>query len=143
MKPLEGVRVLTFEQFGAGPYASMLLADLGAEVIKVENAATGGDAARHVGPHMLANGDSQYFQTWNMNKKSVALDIKTAEGRAGFEQLVTIRRRRDEQSARRPAGETRSSITRASSTSIPRSCACTSRLMGATTSARPGRATTS
>ena len=37
---------------------------------------------------MLANGDSQYFQTWNMNKKSVALDIKTAEGRAGFEQLV-------------------------------------------------------
>jgi crotonobetainyl-CoA:carnitine CoA-transferase CaiB-like acyl-CoA transferase len=88
MKPLEGVRVLTFEQFGAGPYASMLLADLGAEVIKVENAATGGDAARHVGPHMLASGDSQYFQTWNMNKKSVALDIKTAEGRAGFEQLV-------------------------------------------------------
>ena len=85
MKPLEGMRVLTFEQFGAGPYASMLLADLGAEVIKIENAATGGDAARHVGPHMLANGDSQYFQTWNMNKRSVALDIKTAEGRAEFE----------------------------------------------------------
>lgn len=88
MKPLEGIRVLTFEQFGAGPYASMLLADLGAEVIKVENAATGGDAARHVGPHMLASGDSQYFQTWNMNKKSVALDIKTAEARVQFEQLV-------------------------------------------------------
>lgn len=88
MKPLQGIRVLTFEQFGAGPYASMLLADLGAEVIKVENAATGGDAARHVGPHMLANGDSQYFQTWNMNKKSVALDIKTAAGRADFERLV-------------------------------------------------------
>ena len=87
MKPLEGVRVLTFEQFGAGPYASMLLADLGAEVIKVENP-SGGDAARHVGPHMLANGDSQYFQTWNMNKKSVALDLKTAEGRAGFWRLV-------------------------------------------------------
>ena len=88
MKPLEGVRVLTFEQFGAGPYASMLLADLGAEVIKVESPEAGGDAARHVGPHMLANGDSQYFQTWNMNKKSVALDIKSADGRAGFEQLV-------------------------------------------------------
>jgi crotonobetainyl-CoA:carnitine CoA-transferase CaiB-like acyl-CoA transferase len=88
MKPLAGLRVLTFEQFGAGPYGSMLLADLGAEVIKVENAATGGDAARHVGPHMLANGDSQYFQTWNMNKKSVTLDLKTAAGRAGFERLV-------------------------------------------------------
>ena len=84
MRPLEGIRILTFEQFGAGPYASMLLADLGAEVIKIENAATGGDAARHVGPHMLANGDSQYFQTWNMNKRSVALDIKTADGRADF-----------------------------------------------------------
>ena len=45
--------------------------------------------ARHVGPHMLANGDSQYFQTWNMNKKSVALDIKPEDGRAGFEHLVT------------------------------------------------------
>jgi crotonobetainyl-CoA:carnitine CoA-transferase CaiB-like acyl-CoA transferase len=62
MKPLEGVRVLTFELFGAGPYGSMLLADLGAEVIKIENAATGGDAARHVGPHMLEGGDSQYFR---------------------------------------------------------------------------------
>jgi crotonobetainyl-CoA:carnitine CoA-transferase CaiB-like acyl-CoA transferase len=87
MKPLEGIRILTFEQFGAGPYASMLLADLGAEVIKIENPA-GGDAARHVGPHMLANGDSQYFQTWNMNKKSVTLDLKTPEGREGFERLV-------------------------------------------------------
>jgi crotonobetainyl-CoA:carnitine CoA-transferase CaiB-like acyl-CoA transferase len=87
MKPLEGIRILTFEQFGAGPYASMLLADLGAEVIKVENPA-GGDAARQVGPHTLANGDSQYFQTWNMNKKSVALDLKTADGCADFERLV-------------------------------------------------------
>jgi crotonobetainyl-CoA:carnitine CoA-transferase CaiB-like acyl-CoA transferase len=88
MRPLEEVRILTFEQFGAGPYASMLLADLGAEVIKIENPTAGGDAARHVGPHILENGDSQYFQTWNMNKKSVALDIKTVEGRTSFEQLV-------------------------------------------------------
>src|ERR1044072_4611971 len=88
MKPREGVRVLTFEQFGAGPYASMLLADLGAEEIKVESPELRGDAARHVGSHVLANGHSQYFQTWNMNKRSVALDFKTAEGRAGFERLV-------------------------------------------------------
>jgi crotonobetainyl-CoA:carnitine CoA-transferase CaiB-like acyl-CoA transferase len=89
MKPLEGMRVLTFEQFGAGPYGSMFLADLGAEVIKIENAATGGDASRHVGPHKLADGDSQYFQTWNMNKRSVSLDIKSTAGRAAFERLVT------------------------------------------------------
>jgi crotonobetainyl-CoA:carnitine CoA-transferase CaiB-like acyl-CoA transferase len=89
MKPLAGLRVLTIEQFGAGPYGSMFLADLGAEVIKIENVAAGGDAARHVGPHMLAPGESHYFQTWNMNKQSVALDIKSPAGRAAFEQLVT------------------------------------------------------
>jgi crotonobetainyl-CoA:carnitine CoA-transferase CaiB-like acyl-CoA transferase len=88
MKPLQGIRVLTLEVFGAGPYGSMFLADLGAEVIKVENAETGGDPARHVGPHILDNGDSQYFQTWNMNKRSVAIDIKSAHGRAAFERLV-------------------------------------------------------
>jgi succinate---hydroxymethylglutarate CoA-transferase len=88
MKPLAGMRVLTVEQFGAGPYGSMFLADLGAEVIKIENAATGGDAARHVGPHMLGPGESQYFQTWNMSKQSVTLDIKSPDGRAAFERLV-------------------------------------------------------
>ncbi|UOM32971.1 CaiB/BaiF CoA-transferase family protein [Acuticoccus sp. I52.16.1] len=88
MRPLEGIRILTLEQFGAGPYGSMALADLGAEVIKVENAATGGDASRHVGPHMLGEGDSQYFQTFNLNKKSVALDLKTEAGRAAFRTLA-------------------------------------------------------
>lgn len=87
-KPLEGIRVLSFEVFGAGPYGSMFLADLGADVIKIENAATGGDPSRHVGPHMLAEGQSHYYQTWNMNKRSVALDIKTPEGREAFEGLV-------------------------------------------------------
>jgi crotonobetainyl-CoA:carnitine CoA-transferase CaiB-like acyl-CoA transferase len=66
----------------------MFFADLGAEVIKIENAATGGDPARHVGPHMLGPGQAQYYQTWNMNKNSVALDIKTPEGRAAFERLA-------------------------------------------------------
>jgi crotonobetainyl-CoA:carnitine CoA-transferase CaiB-like acyl-CoA transferase len=89
MKPLQGLRVLSFEQFGAGPYSTLLLADLGADVIKVENPAVGGDAARHVGPHMLSAGQSHYFQTWNMNKRSVALDIKSPAGRSAFEQLVT------------------------------------------------------
>ncbi|MGX7706659.1 CaiB/BaiF CoA transferase family protein [Methylobacterium sp. Gmos1] len=85
---LSGLRVLTFEQFGAGPYGSMFLADLGAEVIKVENAATGGDASRQMGPHLLGENDSQYFQTFNLNKKSVALDIKSPAGREAFRMLV-------------------------------------------------------
>jgi crotonobetainyl-CoA:carnitine CoA-transferase CaiB-like acyl-CoA transferase len=88
MTPLAGLRILAFEQFGAGPYGSMFFADLGAEVIKIENAATGGDPARHVGPHMLGPGQAQYYQTWNMNKSSVALDIKTPAGRAAFERLA-------------------------------------------------------
>jgi crotonobetainyl-CoA:carnitine CoA-transferase CaiB-like acyl-CoA transferase len=87
MKPLEGMRVLTLEQFGAGPYGSMFLADLGAEVIKIEHAASGGDAARHIGPDLGA-GDSQYFQTWGSNKKSVTLDLKTANGQKGLHQLA-------------------------------------------------------
>ena len=61
----------------------MFLADLGAEVIKIENPATGGDPARQVGPHLLGDNDSQYFQTLNINKKSVALDLKTRGGPRG------------------------------------------------------------
>ena len=88
MKPLTGVRIVSIEQFGAAPYGSMFLADLGAEVIKVENAATGGDPARKTGPFFLGDNDSEYFQTWNMNKKSVALDLRSDEGKAALEKLV-------------------------------------------------------
>ncbi len=85
--PLAGIRVLTLEQFGAGPYGTMFLAELGAEVIKVE-APDGGDPSRQVGPHRLGPDDSQYFQAWNLGKKSVTLDLKSAEGRRRFEALV-------------------------------------------------------
>ncbi len=88
MKPLNGVRVVSVEQFGAGPYSSMFLADLGAEVIKVENIAIGGDPARMTGPFLLGDGDSEYFQTWNINKKSVALDLRSPEGRAALQSLA-------------------------------------------------------
>jgi len=88
MKPLEGVRILAIEQFGAGPYGSLFLADLGAEVIKIENPATNGDAARNGGPFPLGENDSLYFQSWNTNKKSVTLDLKSADGRRAFEKLV-------------------------------------------------------
>jgi crotonobetainyl-CoA:carnitine CoA-transferase CaiB-like acyl-CoA transferase len=85
-KPLAGIRVLTLEQFGAGPYGTMFLAELGAEVIKVE--APEGDPSRHVGPYKLGAADSEYFQAWNLGKKSVTLDIKSADGRRQFEDLV-------------------------------------------------------
>jgi crotonobetainyl-CoA:carnitine CoA-transferase CaiB-like acyl-CoA transferase len=88
MKPLHGIRIVSVEQFGAGPYATMLLADLGAEVIKVENAAIGGDPARKTGPYMLGENDSEYFQVFNINKKSVALDLRGAEGKAALSRLI-------------------------------------------------------
>ncbi|MCD9029732.1 CoA transferase [Luteimonas sp. BDR2-5] len=86
--PLQGVRVLSMEQFGAGPYGSMFLANLGADVVKIENPASGGDPARHTGPHFLGESDSQYFQGWNLGKKSIELDLKTGEGRAAFDVLI-------------------------------------------------------
>lgn len=87
MTPLAGLRILTIEQFGAGPYGSLFLADLGAEVIKIENAAAGGDAARHGGRYRLGDADSLYYQAWNTNKKSVTLDLKSAEGQAALHRL--------------------------------------------------------
>jgi len=86
-KPLEGIRVLTLEQFGAGPYGTMFLAELGAEVIKIE-APQGGDPSRQVGPYKLGQDDSEYFQAWNLGKRSVTLDMKSEEGRRQFEALV-------------------------------------------------------
>jgi crotonobetainyl-CoA:carnitine CoA-transferase CaiB-like acyl-CoA transferase len=85
-RPLQGIRVLTLEQFGAGPYGTMFLAELGAEVIKIEPPE--GDPSRQVGPHMLGRDDSEYFQAWNLGKKSVTLDLKSEEGRRRFEALV-------------------------------------------------------
>jgi crotonobetainyl-CoA:carnitine CoA-transferase CaiB-like acyl-CoA transferase len=86
--PLQGVRVLAVEQFGAGPYGTMFLGQLGADVIKIENPSTRGDPARQTGPYHLGPDDSQYFQGWNMNKRSLMLDIKGPEGRAVFDELV-------------------------------------------------------
>jgi crotonobetainyl-CoA:carnitine CoA-transferase CaiB-like acyl-CoA transferase len=86
--PLAGTRVVAVEQYGAGPYGSMYLADLGAEVIKIENPNQGGDVSRANGPFFLNEGDSEFFQTFNANKKSFALDLKVPGGRAVFEKLV-------------------------------------------------------
>ena len=86
--PLKGIRIIALEQYGAGPYGTQLLADLGAEVIKIENPLTGGDVSRFVSPHLIGDKDSQFFQTFNRNKKSLSLDLKSGEGRQAFESLV-------------------------------------------------------
>jgi succinate---hydroxymethylglutarate CoA-transferase len=81
MLPLSGLRVIAVEQYGAGPYGSMQLADLGAEVIKIENPADDGDMARRVGPYFVGPGDSQFFHSFNRNKKSITLDLKKPAAR--------------------------------------------------------------
>jgi crotonobetainyl-CoA:carnitine CoA-transferase CaiB-like acyl-CoA transferase len=90
--PLEGVRVLAVEQYGAGPFGSSYLADLGAEVIKIENPHDGGDTGRRVGPYFFGEGDSQFHQTFNRNKKSIVLDLKQP---AGMEVLRDLARTAD------------------------------------------------
>ncbi|CAN1544506.1 CaiB Predicted acyl-CoA transferases/carnitine dehydratase [Burkholderiaceae bacterium] len=76
--PLEGVTVLDFTSFVAGPYCSMILGDMGADVIKVE-AFPGGDTSRAFDPKI--NGESYCFAVINRNKRSLAIDLKSAEGK--------------------------------------------------------------
>ncbi len=87
MKPLEDVRVLSLEQYGAGPFGSMHLADLGADIIKVEDPRVGGDVGRYVPPFNDGE-DSLFFETFNRNKRSISLDLTTRAGREVFEDLV-------------------------------------------------------
>lgn len=84
---LQGVRILAVEQFGAGPFGTLHLADLGAEVIKIEHPHGGGDVARSVPPYTIP-GDSLYYQSFNRNKRSITLDLKHPAGRRIFQDLV-------------------------------------------------------
>lgn len=84
-KALDGVRVLDLTRVLAGPYASMILGDLGADIIKIENT-QGGDDSRGFGP--FVNGESVYFISLNRNKKSLSLNLKTEEGKEIFLKLV-------------------------------------------------------
>ena len=88
MLPLEGLRVLAVEQYGAGPFGSTYLADLGAEVIKIENPREDGELGRRVGPFFLGPGDSHFYQCFNRNKRSLRLDLKSDAGRQVFRDLA-------------------------------------------------------
>ena len=83
--PLDGIKVLDLTRVLAGPYATMLLGDLGAEVIKIEQPGTG-DESRNFGP--FKNGFSLYFMSVNRGKQSVTLNLKTERGLSIFKQLL-------------------------------------------------------
>jgi len=83
--PLEGVRVLDLTNVMAGPYCTMVLGDMGADVIKIE-AFPGGDSSRRFTPQV--NGESYCFAVLNRNKKSLALDMKSAQGKEIFNKLA-------------------------------------------------------
>ena len=87
MLPLAGVRILALEVYGAGPFGTAHLADLGAEVIKIEQR-EGGEVSRTVGPYFLGEDDSHFFQSLNRNKKSLTLDLKHPRGREVLLKLV-------------------------------------------------------
>lgn len=88
--PLEGLRVIAVEQYGAGPFGSLHLADLGADVVKIEDPMAGGDVGRFTPPYTVQDpdADSLFFQSINRNKRSIALDIRNPAGREVFERLV-------------------------------------------------------
>lgn len=88
MLPLDGVTILAVEQYGAGPFGTMLLGDLGAEVIKIENPVDGGDMSRGVGPFFMEDGSSQFFHSFNRNKRSLTLNLKAPEGQDLLHKLV-------------------------------------------------------
>jgi crotonobetainyl-CoA:carnitine CoA-transferase CaiB-like acyl-CoA transferase len=85
--PLAGVRIIAVEQYGAGPFGTLYLADMGAEVIKIEDPGSGGDVSRYIPPGRVGT-DSLFFEAFNRNKQSLALDLKTTAGREVFERLV-------------------------------------------------------
>lgn len=87
MRPLEDIRIIAIEQYGAGPFATMHLAELGAEIIKIEEPSSGGDVARYIPPFQEGT-HSLFFETYNRNKRSISLDIRTEAGLEVFHSLV-------------------------------------------------------
>ena len=87
--PLDGLRILAVSQFGAGPFGTQMLADLGADIIKIEDPGVGGDSARYV-PPFQGEADSPYFQSFNRGKRSVALNLRHPDGQSVFHDLVRV-----------------------------------------------------
>jgi crotonobetainyl-CoA:carnitine CoA-transferase CaiB-like acyl-CoA transferase len=86
MLPLDGITIVDFTRVLSGPYCTMLLADMGARVVKIEQPGKGDDT-RQWGPP-FAEGESAYFLSINRNKESVTLDLKARDSRAALEQLI-------------------------------------------------------
>ena len=89
MPPLGDLRVLAIEQYGAGPWGTLQLADLGAEVIKLEDPGVGGDVSRYVPPFQEGE-SSLFFETFNRGKRSVSLDLRNARARDVLHDLVGV-----------------------------------------------------
>ena len=87
MTALTGIKIADFSRVLAGPYASMLLGDMGAEVIKIERPVDGDDT-RTWGPPFNEDGDSTYFQSVNRNKLGVTADLSTVAGKAKALEII-------------------------------------------------------
>lgn len=85
MKPLEGIRILDLTRVLAGPYTSMMLADFGADVIKIEAPETGDDS-RAFGP--FVGKESAYFMSLNRGKRSMTLNLKSPEAQDLFKEMA-------------------------------------------------------
>ena len=87
--PLDGIRVIDFTRVIAGPLASQILSDMGAEIIKIENPDGGDDTRKGAGPRAGGpDGESHFFMTYNRGKKSVALDFTKPDGQAVIHKLL-------------------------------------------------------
>ena len=87
--PLADVRIVAVEQYGAGPWGTLQLADLGAEIVKIEDPAARGDVGRYVPPFQEGE-DSLFFETFNRGKLSVSLDLRHSRAREVFEDIVRV-----------------------------------------------------
>jgi crotonobetainyl-CoA:carnitine CoA-transferase CaiB-like acyl-CoA transferase len=87
--PLADVRILAVEQFGAGPWGTLQLADLGAEIVKLEDPVSAGDVGRYVPPFQEGE-DSLFFETFNRGKKSISLDLRHPDAEEVLHDLVRV-----------------------------------------------------